>query len=107
MDDLVKLVLTAVGASGIIGLLTTLIVTRIVTKNFERQDKLEGLREQNQLLMMDRLDNVADMTHLMAQKMHDAKIINGDLEELDAKYRKLNEKYEDNIKSLAHEILRR
>lgn len=105
MDDFLKMALTAVGASGIVGVVVTMIVTRMVNKNFERQDRREKLRDDNQFLMMKRLDNIADMTHLMANKMHDAKIINGDLKELDEKYQKLNEEYDENIKHLALEVL--
>ena len=42
----------------------------------------------------------------MAVKMHDAGIINGDLKELDEENKKLNEKYNENIKKLAMEVLR-
>ena len=106
MSSLAQTIIAAIGASGIVGLITTLIVTRVVQKSFERQDRREELRDQNQLLMMNRLDNVADMTHLMAQKMHESKIINGDLEELDQKYKKLNDEYDQNIKKLAYEVIR-
>lgn len=105
MSSLLQTILAAVGASGIVGLITTLIVTRVVQKSFERQDRRETLRDENQFLMMKRLDNVADMTHLMANKLHEAGTINGDLEELDEKYKRLNEEYDENIKKLAFEVL--
>jgi len=47
------------------------------------------------------------MTHLMAKKLHDAGVINGDLKELDEKNKRLNEKYNDHMKKLAAEVLRR
>ena len=105
MSSLVQTILAAVGASGIVGLITTLIVTRVIQKSFDRQDRREKLRDENQFLMMKRLDNVADMTHLMANKLHEAGTINGDLEELDNKYKELNDEYSENIRRLAFEVL--
>lgn len=106
MSNLAQTILAAVGASGIVGVVLTLVVTRIVNKRFDQVDRREALRDANQLLMMDRVDNSAKMTHLMAVKMHDAGIINGDLKELDEENKKLNEKYNENIKKLAMEVLR-
>ena len=54
-----------------------------------------------QYLMMQRLDKNSEITHLMAQKLHDQKIINGDLEELDRKYKELDAEYEAEVKRLA------
>ena len=105
MSSLVQTILAAVGASGIVGLITTLIVTRVIQKSFDRQDRREKLRDENQFLMMKRLDNVADMTHLMANKLHEAGTINGDLGELDKKYKELNDEYSENIRRLAFEVL--
>lgn len=106
MSNLAQTILAAIGASGIVGVVLTLVVTRIVNKRFDQVDRREALRDANQLLMMDRVDNSAKMTHLMAVKMHDAGIINGDLKELDEENKKLNEKYNENIKKLAMEVLR-
>ena len=106
MSNLAQTILAAIGASGIVGIVLTLVVTRIVNKRFDQVDQREALRDENQLLMMDRVDNSAKMTHLMAVKMHDAGIINGDLKELDEENKKLNEKYNENIKKLAMEVLR-
>ena len=54
---------------------------------------------------MSRIDNTAEMTHMMARKLHDAGVINGDLQELDAKYKELNEKYDNHMRKLAIEVL--
>ena len=107
MDELVKVVLAAIGASGIIGTILTIVITRQINAEFAKHDQREKLRDENQLLMMDRVDNSAEMTHLMAKKLHDAGVINGDLEELDEKNKRLNEKYNDHMKKLATEVLRR
>ena len=107
MDNLIQVILAAVGASGIIGTIVTLVITRRIDKEFAKHDQREKLRDENQLLMMDRVDNSAEMTHLMAKKLHDAGVINGDLKELDEKNKRLNEKYNDHMKKLAAEVLRR
>ena len=105
MDDIVKMVLAAIGASGIVSLVLTMVITRKINQGFAEIDRKEKLRDENQLLMMDRVDNSAQMTHLIAQKLHDAGIINGDLKELDEENKRLNRKYNENIKQLAFEVL--
>ena len=107
MDNLIQVVLAAVGASGIIGTIVTMVITRRINEEFAKHDQREKLRDENQLLMMDRVDNSAEMTHLIAKKLHDAGVINGDLKELDEKNKRLNEKYNDHMKKLAAEVLRR
>lgn len=74
----------------------------------ERKRELDEAQRKNtemQFLMMERIDNVADMTHLMAQKLHEAGTINGDLDALDEKYKELNSEYSKTLKSLALEVL--
>ena len=74
----------------------------------ERKRELEEQQKKNteiQFLMMERMDSVCDMTQMMAKKLHDAGIINGDLEEMNKKYAGLNSKYEYSIKSLALKVL--
>ena len=68
--------------------------------------KAEQKRQQEQaddiqFLMMQRLDKLSEMTHLMAQKLHDQGVINGDLEKLDTKYKELDARYEEEVKRLA------
>lgn len=65
------------------------------------QQKAQDQNDDIQYLMMLRLDKVSDMTHLMAQKLHDKGVINGDLEKLDQKYQELDAEYEDEVKRLA------
>lgn len=54
-----------------------------------------------QYLLMQRVDKVSEMTHLMAVKLHEKRIINGDLEALDKKYKELDEEYDEEVKRLA------
>lgn len=105
MSNIAEIILATVSASGVIGIVMTLVITRKLNQGFAKIDRREKLRDENQLLMMDRVDNSAKMTHLIAQKLHDAGIINGDLKELDEENKKLNKKYNENIKELAFEVL--
>ena len=63
-------------------------------KNLDEQAKI-------QYLLMQRIDKLSEMTHLMAVRLHEKKIINGDLEALDKKYKELDEAYEEEVKRLA------
>ena len=66
----------------------------------ERKRELDSQAKQNgeiQFLMMQRLDKLSEMTHLMAQKLHDKGVINGDLEKLDTKYKELDAEYEEPV----------
>ena len=107
MDDVLKIILAAVGASGLFGLIFTSVTNRTLNKLYRTQDHREDLRNENEFLMMTRIDALADMTHLMANKLHDAGVINGDLEELNAKYQELDDKYQKNLKHLALEVLKK
>ena len=57
--------------------------------------------------MMVKMDKLGDLTVLMAKRLHDVGIINGDLEELKKDYKAADEAYDKNIKQLAAEVLRR
>lgn len=83
---------------------------RLERINSERKKEIEAAQKKNteiQFLMMERIDSLSDMTQMMARKLHDAGIINGDLEEMHRKYEGLNSEYEKNIKSLALKVLNR
>ena len=67
----------------------------------EEQRKQQRQNADIQFLMMQRLDKLSEMTHLMAQKLHDKGVINGDLEKLDNKYQELDALYEEEVKRLA------
>ena len=107
MNELWQYVLTAIGASGVVGIIVTSVIKHSLDKQYEAQERREKLRDENLFLMMERVDNSAEMTHMMAQKLHDAGIINGGLKELDDKNKTLNEKYNQNLKHLAMEVLQR
>ena len=105
MSELAQMIVAAIGASGIVSVIITTIIKRQMDKQYAEQERREKLRDDNMFLMMERMDNCAEMTHLMAKKLHDAGVINGDLEELDEKNKELNGKYNDHLRSLALEVL--
>lgn len=105
MDNLTEIILAVLGSTSIVSVIVTTYIKNQMDKQQKAQEKRERLRDENQFLMMERVDNCAEMTHLTAQKLHDAGIINGDLEELDKKNKKLNERYNENLKNLAMEVL--
>ena len=107
MNNIWQIVVAALGASGIFGLIYSSIINRTMNKIYKQQDNRESLRDDNMFLMMSRMDSIADMTHLMASKLHDAGIINGDLEELDRKYQELENQYDKNLKKLALDTLKK
>ena len=105
MSNLLEIIIATIGSSGLIGIIISTIIKKQIDKKYAEQEKREHFRDENMLLMMKRMDNSAEMTHLTAKKLHDAGIINGDLEELDEKFKELNEKYDDHMKRLALEVL--
>ena len=107
MSPILQNILAAIGASGLMSLVITSIISRQLNKAYAKQDQREKLRSENQLLMMSLIDKQSDMVHLMATKLHDSGIINGDLGELDRKYKELYSQYNENIKSLALEVLKK
>ena len=111
MSPLVQAILTILGSilgsSGIMYFVMTKVVAHKMDKHYAEQDAREKLRDENLFLIMARVDNSAEMTHMMAVKLHDAGVINGDLHALDEKNKELNEKYNDHLRSLALRVLSR
>lgn len=105
MDNLVQIIIAVLGSSSIVGVIITTAVKNQMDKQYDQQNRREELRDENNLLMMSRMDGVSELTHLMSKKLHDAGIINGDLKELDEKYKELESKYDKNIKQIALEVL--
>ena len=97
----------AILASGVFSLIVTLVVTRIVNNGFSKIEAWQKMKTDETFLMMDKMDKLGEMTVLMANKLHEAGIINGDLEEVKKKYKAADEAYETHIKKLAAEVLKR
>lgn len=94
-------------ASGVFTLVMTLIVTWVVNTGFRKIEHWQKMKTDETFLMMDKMDKMGDLTVLMANKLHEAGIINGDLEEVKKDYKAADAEYERHIKQLAAEILKR
>ena len=94
-------------ASGVFTLVMTLIVTWVVNTGFKKIEHWQKMKTDETFLMMDKMDKMGDLTALMANKLHEAGIINGDLEEVKKDYKAADAEYERHIKKLAAEILKR
>lgn len=103
MNDFWQAVIT----SGVFTLITTLIITRIFNKGFSQIDRWQQKKTDEAFLMMAKMDKMGDLTILMANKLHEAGIINGDLEELKKEYHVADAEYDKHIKMLAAEILKK
>lgn len=82
-------------SSGVLGLVGSLVVSRLVSGKMDRLKRDRDLEKEERYLMMCMLRKSVDMTQLMAQKLHDAGIINGDLEALNRASEDAEKKYED------------
>lgn len=64
-------------------------------------------RVKENFLMMEKLGKTCDLSQLTAQKLHEAGIVNGDLEAINCACKKADEDYEKHIHQLAVEVLKR
>lgn len=103
MSQLMQMII----ASGVITTIMTVIITRLVNRQFDHVKDWQEKKTENELLMMIKMDKLGDLTVLMAKKLHDVGIINGDLEDLKKDYKAADEEYDKNIKKLAAEVLRK
>lgn len=94
-------------ASGVITTIMTLIISRLVNRQFDQVKDWKRQKAENELLLMVKMDKLGDLTVLMAKRLHDVGIINGDLEELKKEYKAADTEYDKNIKKLAAEVLRK
>lgn len=100
-------VMQIICASGLIGTVITLIVTRIVNDQLDQIKSLQKTKTESDFLLWSKIDKMGDLTLLMAKRMHEAGIINGDLDAVKQQYKEADAKYEDHIRHLAAEVLRR
>lgn len=100
-------VMQIICASGLIGTVITLIVTRFVNDQLDQIKQMQKTKTDSDFLLWSKIDKMGDLTLLMAKRMHEAGIINGDLEQVKQQYKEADAKYEDHIRHLAAEVLRR
>lgn len=68
---------------------------------------LQKAKSDNDFLLWAKIDKMGDLIELMAQKLHEAGVINGDLDEVKREYRAAEDKYEDHLRNLAAVVLRK
>jgi len=103
MSNIWQMILT----SGVFSLVMTLVVTWVVNSGFKKIEHWQHVKTDETFLMMEKMDKMGALTVLMANKLHEAGIINGDLEELKKDYKAADAEYDKHIKQLAAEVLRR
>lgn len=87
-------------ASGVLVTLMTAIVTKVVNRRFDEIESREKNRARLEKIMILRADKMSEMVELMAKKLHDGGIINGDLEELEHTFQLVDKDYEDYLRDL-------
>jgi len=78
-----------------------------VNSQLDQIKDLQKTKSQNDFLLWTKIDKLGDLTCLMAEKMHEAGIINGDLESLKQEYKAADDEYEKHVRRLAAEVLRK
>ena len=100
-------ILQVICASGLIGTVITLIVTRAVNSQLDQLKEFQKTKTESDFLLWTKIDKMGDLIELMAAKLHEAGVINGDLEEVKKEYRTADKNYDDHVRHLAAEVLRK
>lgn len=87
-------------ASGVLVTLMTAIITKVVNRRFDEIELREKNRARLEKIMILRADKMSEMVELMAKKLHDGGIINGDLAELEHSFLLVDKDYEDYLRDL-------
>lgn len=73
-------------------------------------DQIKALKKsesENDFLLWTKIDKMGSLIELMATKLHEAGVINGDLEEVQKEYKAADDDYEKHLKRLAAVVLRK
>ena len=87
-------------ASGVLVVAMTAIVTKVVNQRFDEMERREKDRARLEKIMICRTDKMSGMVELMADKLHEQGIINGDLEALRQAYAVTDREYEEYLREL-------
>lgn len=87
-------------ASGVLVVAMTAIVTKVVNRRFDEMERREADRARLEKIMICRTDKMSGMVELMADKLHEHGIINGDLEALRQAYAATDREYEEYLREL-------
>lgn len=91
-------ILDYITASGILVTVMTVVVTKVVNGRFDEMEKRDRDRARLEKIMLCRTDKMHEMVLLMADKLHDKGIINGDLAELQQRYEATDREYEEYLR---------
>ena len=80
-------------SSGVIGLIGSLVVSRFVNFRLDKMAEDKSAEKEERFLMMKLVKKNVDLTELMADKLHAAGVINGDLEKLKQETEAIEEDY--------------
>ena len=87
-------------ASGVLMVAMTAVVTKVVNRRFDEMERREKDRARLEKIMICRTDKMSGMVELMADKLHEQGIINGDLEQLRQAYAVTDREYEEYLREL-------
>ena len=85
-------------ASGVLVIAMTAVITKVVNMRFDEMERRDKDRARLEKIMLCRTDKMHEMVELMATKLHDKGIINGDLAELRQKYEATDREYEEYLR---------
>ncbi len=95
-----KTVIQIIASSGVVGLIVTLSVNRIVTRMFDNFENQKKQQQKLEKILVTKLDKLSVIVELMARKLHDAGVINGDLEKVQKDYAEIDEMYDEFIRDI-------
>ena len=78
-----------------------------MTDQLDQLKSMQKTKTESDFLLWTKIDKLGDLTLLMAKRLHEAGIINGDLEAVKQQYKEADANYEDHIRHLAAEVLRK
>lgn len=85
---------------GLVIAIVSLVVTRAVNRRFDMMEQ----RRENQIrlekFLLTKTDELAELVELMALKLHEKGVINGDLEETRQRYLSSDREYEDWLREM-------
>ena len=78
-----------------------------MNSQLDQLKEFQKTKTESDFLLWTKIDKMGDLIELMAAKLHEAGVINGDLEEVKKEYRTADKNYDDHVRHLAAEVLRK
>lgn len=80
--------------SGIIGTIISVTTSKLINRRFDELDSKKKSQAKYEGLLLKKIDKLAELVELMARKLHDAGVINGDLERIRSSYKTVDEEFD-------------